>query len=232
MATMRSPMRAGGSGLVPGEGFEPSRGCPRLILSQLRLPFRHPGVGARPIVPWGLSRRAAIVAPRAAIVAPRAATAIPVRPSSRPGPPATATPVLPSSRAPGRRPPRRRFCHRRVPRAAGDRHRRLRVRRAGPGRRRLTGRSLAALWPLAPGALSVRIPGRSCACATIRRLAPSRGTATTTGPRSAAAKLPGHPIAVALICPGRRHQLAAYGRHGEHTSRFGAGLALDRRSVL
>jgi hypothetical protein len=29
--------------LVPGEGFEPSRGCPRRILSAVRLPFRHPG---------------------------------------------------------------------------------------------------------------------------------------------------------------------------------------------
>src|SRR5215204_6268006 len=29
--------------LVPGEGFEPSRGLPRRILSAVRLPFRHPG---------------------------------------------------------------------------------------------------------------------------------------------------------------------------------------------
>src|SRR5215218_10442120 len=28
---------------VPGEGFEPSRGLPRRILSAVRLPFRHPG---------------------------------------------------------------------------------------------------------------------------------------------------------------------------------------------
>ena len=35
--------------VVPGEGFEPSRGCPRLILSQVRLPFRHPGT-RRPIL--------------------------------------------------------------------------------------------------------------------------------------------------------------------------------------
>jgi hypothetical protein len=28
---------------VPGEGFEPSRGHPRRILSAVRLPFRHPG---------------------------------------------------------------------------------------------------------------------------------------------------------------------------------------------
>ena len=28
---------------VPGEGFEPSRGFPRRILSAVRLPFRHPG---------------------------------------------------------------------------------------------------------------------------------------------------------------------------------------------
>ena len=29
--------------MVPGEGFEPSRGLPRRILSAVRLPFRHPG---------------------------------------------------------------------------------------------------------------------------------------------------------------------------------------------
>src|SRR4051794_29622060 len=29
--------------LVPGEGFDPSRGPPRRILSAVRLPFRHPG---------------------------------------------------------------------------------------------------------------------------------------------------------------------------------------------
>ena len=29
--------------VVPGEGFEPSRGLPRRILSAVRLPFRHPG---------------------------------------------------------------------------------------------------------------------------------------------------------------------------------------------
>jgi hypothetical protein len=29
--------------MVPGEGFEPSRGHPRRILSAVRLPFRHPG---------------------------------------------------------------------------------------------------------------------------------------------------------------------------------------------
>ena len=29
--------------LVPVEGVEPPWGCPRLILSQLRLPFRHTG---------------------------------------------------------------------------------------------------------------------------------------------------------------------------------------------
>lgn len=28
---------------MPEEGVEPSRGCPRGILSPLRLPFRHPG---------------------------------------------------------------------------------------------------------------------------------------------------------------------------------------------
>src|SRR4051794_29785556 len=28
---------------MPGEGFEPSRGYPRRILSAVRLPFRHPG---------------------------------------------------------------------------------------------------------------------------------------------------------------------------------------------
>ena len=30
--------------LVPEEGLEPSRGRPRLILSQVRLPFRHSGM--------------------------------------------------------------------------------------------------------------------------------------------------------------------------------------------
>jgi hypothetical protein len=29
--------------LVPEEGVEPSRGCPRWILNPLRLPFRHSG---------------------------------------------------------------------------------------------------------------------------------------------------------------------------------------------
>src|SRR5580700_916651 len=28
---------------LPGEGVEPSRGCPRRFLRPLRLPFRHPG---------------------------------------------------------------------------------------------------------------------------------------------------------------------------------------------
>jgi hypothetical protein len=31
--------------LVPEVGFEPTHGCPRRILSPLRLPFRHSGVG-------------------------------------------------------------------------------------------------------------------------------------------------------------------------------------------
>ena len=32
--------------MVPGEGIEPSWGCPQSILSRSRLPFRHPGAGA------------------------------------------------------------------------------------------------------------------------------------------------------------------------------------------
>lgn len=32
---------------LPKEGFEPSRGCPRQILSLLRLPFRHFGIIAQ-----------------------------------------------------------------------------------------------------------------------------------------------------------------------------------------
>jgi hypothetical protein len=30
--------------LVPGEGVEPTRGCPQQLLRLPRLPFRHPGV--------------------------------------------------------------------------------------------------------------------------------------------------------------------------------------------
>ncbi len=33
----------GGMKRMPGERLELSRGCPRRILSPLRLPFRHPG---------------------------------------------------------------------------------------------------------------------------------------------------------------------------------------------
>ena len=32
------------NGLVPGEGVEPTRGCPQQLLRLPRLPFRHPGV--------------------------------------------------------------------------------------------------------------------------------------------------------------------------------------------
>lgn len=34
----------GGVRLVPEVGVEPTRGCPRQILSLVRLPFRHSGV--------------------------------------------------------------------------------------------------------------------------------------------------------------------------------------------
>lgn len=37
------PESRSGKGVVPEEGLEPSRGRPRLILSQVRLPFRHSG---------------------------------------------------------------------------------------------------------------------------------------------------------------------------------------------
>jgi hypothetical protein len=33
--------------LVPTSGVEPPWGCPHLILSQARLPFRHVGTGSR-----------------------------------------------------------------------------------------------------------------------------------------------------------------------------------------
>src|SRR5690349_3042095 len=37
--------------LVPGEGIEPSWGCPQSILNRSRMPFRHPGVQPNPTRP-------------------------------------------------------------------------------------------------------------------------------------------------------------------------------------
>ena len=43
MVAKVNPMAPRAFGIVPGEGVEPSRGCPRRFLRPLRLPFRHPG---------------------------------------------------------------------------------------------------------------------------------------------------------------------------------------------
>lgn len=42
------PLRTAPFLAVPAAGLEPARGCPRQILSLMRLPFRHAGIGSKP----------------------------------------------------------------------------------------------------------------------------------------------------------------------------------------